>query len=384
MPHYHARINGRVRTLAFYETALDLTREQALLLIIRPWLTDRPIIVNGKRIAYQDIRRLRVNVTDEVSGHYRRAAEERYSEASSRSIEWYVADAGRDVTNELIEAGVSNHREPRPSTDAREVFVVHGRNISARNAMFEFLNAIGLHPLEWSEAVQSTGQASPYIGDILEAAFSRAHAVIVLMSPDDEARLREAFREPNDGADEIELTGQARPNVLFEAGIAMGRSAERTVLVELGHLRKFSDVAGRHTIRFDGGSESRQALAQRLQTAGCPVNMNGTRWHSAGDFKEALQLANATDLRFSEDVMSLLNAAVTGDGTLTTYGINGGLVIQAGAHGFGGPGDLREETRWRDALNSASGLGLIAGGPSQFAVTHTGREAVENHKRPAS
>ena len=72
-------------------------------------------------------------------------------------------------------------------------FVVHGRNEAARKAMFEFLIALDLHPLEWSESVTDTGKASPYIGEILDAAFSRAHAIVVLFTPDDEARLREPF-----------------------------------------------------------------------------------------------------------------------------------------------------------------------------------------------
>jgi CAP12/Pycsar effector protein, TIR domain len=40
---------------------------------------------------------------------------------------------------------------------ARRVFVVHGRNSAVRSAMFAFLRAIGLHPIEWSEAVKMTG-----------------------------------------------------------------------------------------------------------------------------------------------------------------------------------------------------------------------------------
>src|SRR5438874_11427835 len=31
--------------------------------------------------------------------------------------------------------------------DAKRVFVVHGRNLRARNAVFQFLRSVGLHPL---------------------------------------------------------------------------------------------------------------------------------------------------------------------------------------------------------------------------------------------
>jgi predicted nucleotide-binding protein len=80
---------------------------------------------------------------------------------------------------------------------------------------------------------------------------------------------------------------QARPNVLFEAGLAFGRHPERTIVVELGHSKRFSDIVGRHTIRITNKGEDRQALANRLTTAGCTVNLDGTDWHSAGDFDGA-------------------------------------------------------------------------------------------------
>ncbi|HYX72246.1 MAG TPA: nucleotide-binding protein, partial [Nitrososphaera sp.] len=167
----------------------------------------------------------------------------------------------------------------------QNVFVVHGRNLEARNALFRFLRSIGLKPLEWSHAIELTGKAAPYIGDILDAAFSEAQAVVVLMTPDDEARLREPYRSANDPGYELELTGQARPNVLFEAGMALGRHPERTVIVELGRLRPFSDIAGRHTIRLDNSSIARQELAQRLTRAGCAVDLRGTDWHREGNFE---------------------------------------------------------------------------------------------------
>jgi hypothetical protein len=176
-----------------------------------------------------------------------------------------------------------------PNTpDPTIVFVVHGRNIEARNALFIFLKAIGLHPLEWSEAITMTGEGSPYIGDVLEKAFSVAQAIIVLMTPDDEARLRLSFRSQNEETHDIELTPQARQNVLFEAGMAMGRSLDRTILVELGKVRPFSDIVGRHVIRIDNSKEKRSDLASRLKNAGCPIELSGDYWQSAGDFMGAL------------------------------------------------------------------------------------------------
>src|SRR5881394_258804 len=58
--------------------------------------------------------------------------------------------------------------------DPRNVFVVHGRNVEARTALFRFLRSIGLRPLEWSHTIELTGKAAPYIGEILDVAFTNA------------------------------------------------------------------------------------------------------------------------------------------------------------------------------------------------------------------
>jgi predicted nucleotide-binding protein len=126
--------------------------------------------------------------------------------------------------------------------------------------------------------------ASPYIGDILDMAMRQVQAVVVLLTGDDEARLRGEFVSVDDADYERELTPQPRPNVIFEAGLALGRFPDRTILVQVGKLRPFSDIAGRHSIRFKNTVKARQELAQRLKIAGCPVDLSGTDWHDAGLF----------------------------------------------------------------------------------------------------
>lgn len=174
--------------------------------------------------------------------------------------------------------------------DGRTVFVVHGRDGVARDDMFVFLRALGLHPLEWTEAIELTKKAAPYVGEILDAAFEHATAVVVLMTPDDLVQLRPDLLKSSDDATERKLTGQARPNVLFEAGLAFGTHPNRTVLVELGRMRPFSDVGGRHTVRMTGSPTSRHALAARLRKAGCKVETDAKQdWLSAGKFEDPLK-----------------------------------------------------------------------------------------------
>jgi hypothetical protein len=149
--------------------------------------------------------------------------------------------------------------------------------------MFAFLRSIGLRPIEWSEAVQMTGEGSPYLGQVLDTALNAAQAIVVFLTPDDIAYLRPEYASGDDDR-ETDPQAQARPNVLFEAGMAMGRDPKRTVLVELGQLRPFSDVVGRHVVRINNSPAKRKELAQRLESAGCSVDLTGDDWFTAGDF----------------------------------------------------------------------------------------------------
>ncbi len=166
--------------------------------------------------------------------------------------------------------------------DARRVWVVFGRNRAARDGVFEFLRALRLDPIEWDHAMKMTGEASPYTGAVLEQAFAEAQAVVVLLTPDEVAYLRPEYSD-GDADPESKPSCQARPNVLFEAGMSMGLHPDRTVLVELGHVRPFSDVVGRHLLRLDNTPEMRTSFAERLRTAHCEVDTSGRDWLSAGD-----------------------------------------------------------------------------------------------------
>lgn len=187
---------------------------------------------------------------------------------------------------EAIDTSMNASSSPKgENPDSRKVFVVHGRDEQLRKDFFAFLRSLGLHPLEWSQAIALTDSASPYIGEVLERAFARAQAVVVLLSPDDEAKLKDAYVRDGDPDYERELKGQARPNVLFEAGMAFGSHPKRTVMVEIGELRPFSDVAGRHTVRLDNSAKARLDIANRLENAGCAVSKSGQDWLEIGDLQ---------------------------------------------------------------------------------------------------
>jgi len=300
--YYHVRITPKSNPYAT-ETILDLTPEELDRQFVIPHKQGNAIVINGKTISVHDLDRIQIHETNGDSSQVASDLEgfelemgyiQPYDEVTYSALR--LAQQGEDVTNKYIfEAPVQaaaprgqQANQARPAPDTREVFVVHGRNEKARAGLFDFLRAINLRPLEWSDALELTGKGSPYVGEALDAAFSHAHAVVVLFTPDDEVRLKSAYRNDSDGDDEIELSGQARPNVLFESGMALGRDENRTILVELGELRPFSDTLGRHTVRPSTDDDWRRDLANRLKTAGCPVDLGQRDWETAGDLETAL------------------------------------------------------------------------------------------------
>jgi predicted nucleotide-binding protein len=191
-----------------------------------------------------------------------------------------IVRAYREASNKNISESEEN--------EFKRVFIVHGRNSKARTALDTFLRSIGLEPLYFSEASYKTGKGAPYIGEVLETAFSMAKVIIVLMTPDDKAYLQEAYQEPDDPIHEIELTPQARPNVLFEAGMALGQFPDNTILIQLGRLRPFSDIDGRHKILLDNSESKRRVLYKRLESLECSVSLQNDNWKTAGDFETCL------------------------------------------------------------------------------------------------
>lgn len=174
----------------------------------------------------------------------------------------------------------------KTSIDDRAVFIVHGRNLNAKAELEKFLRHIDLFPISWTEAANATNKTRPSTMDIIEAGMSMARAIVVLFSPDDEARLKSRFHKPGGEKDyEANLTGQARQNVLLEAGMALGKAPDRTVFVRLGNPRPISDIEGINWIDLDDGFDNRSRLFSELRKAGASVRTGlDLRADSAGRF----------------------------------------------------------------------------------------------------
>ena len=273
---------------------------RALAAFWRSWQLQQHIAEFCARLGESETARLLAGSALDAPDQAERARLHMYRQLAVFGHELAVAVAGSDESMSHAKdplGSASQTQSAQPEDESRRVFVVYGRNLKARDAMFSLLRAVDLDPIEWNEAVSFTGEGSPFNGQVIEKAFSQARAVVVLITGDDLVRLGSRFQTATDAAYEKQLTPQARPNVLFEAGMAFGRHPERTILVTLGDSRPFSDVAGRNVIRISNKPEDRHALVGRLKNAGCPVKTKQrVDWLHAGDFDGALL---APDLDFN-------------------------------------------------------------------------------------
>ncbi len=166
----------------------------------------------------------------------------------------------------------------------KKIFVVHGRNNTLRDAVFSFLRALNLEPMEWSQAIALLESGSPFVGEVIDVALKISAAVIIIFSPDDLAVLKNEFVKYDDKEEEKKLSPQPRPNVLFEAGMAFGINPKKTIILQFGELRQISDIGGRHVIKMNNTPEKRKDLLDRLINANCDLESGGTDWLKVGNF----------------------------------------------------------------------------------------------------
>lgn len=153
--------------------------------------------------------------------------------------------------------------------DRRKIFVVHGRDMRPVSVIQQYLQHLHLEMMSWSAARALTGKPSPHTYEIVEAGMRGAAAVLVIFSPDDLARVKDDFSDDDDP--DRALQGQARQNVLLEAGMAFAMSRERTVFVQTARTREISDIAGFNWVPLNGLYDSRKDLKERLVQAGATV-----------------------------------------------------------------------------------------------------------------
>lgn len=222
-------------------------------------------------------------------------------DSSPRSSETEnVNDAGRKA------------RTSAPRPDPKSVFVIHGRNMPAKDEMGIFLRACGLKPINFGDLRAELG-GTPTIDRIVEEGMARAQGVVALFTADEYASLRPSFIGPVDHGAQIERW-QARPNVIFEAGMAFGKDRDRVVFVLLGNPHLFTDVAGVHVLRPTNDVHGDRAVLRDTLRKGmrCGVE-DSSDWMKAGDFDRCVQFPTEVSPRNSFELPKSESSAAVMD-----------------------------------------------------------------------
>ncbi|MGY6164108.1 TIR domain-containing protein [Paraburkholderia strydomiana] len=168
--------------------------------------------------------------------------------------------AQRELREELEDAEPAAQMSVPASTSlSRRVFVVHGHDDGAREAVARFLERIGFEAIILHE---QANQGRTVIEKI--EAHGDVHFAVVLLTPDDIGCANGGEPEP-----------RARQNVLLELGYFIGRlGRERVCALKRGTLEIPSDFAGVVWEKMDDSGGWKQALGRELEAAGHEVDWN--------------------------------------------------------------------------------------------------------------
>lgn len=168
-------------------------------------------------------------------------------------------------------------------------FIVHGRDTDALKELVTFLDVLGVGYLSFDDV--SADRPNQFIADIVVNGISAADVVIALFTPDEQAALYDPRTAAYLGGRHGEARWQARPNVLFEAGVALGIARDRTILATLGaDVKLFSDVLGIHVI--DLAKPTAKSLIHSKLSNFFPeakLNLSAAAGPEAGDFSQVLR-----------------------------------------------------------------------------------------------
>ncbi len=189
-----------------------------------------------------------------------------FPEERARTIIEFVLENPGAVTAEgrLLSAFLRDHLRPgrgsEEGANGREpdrVFVVHGRDVAAKESVVEFLRGVGLTPIVLHD---QPNKGRP----LLTKFFSEAQLVtfaVILMTGDDVG-----------GLDEGSLTPRARQNVILELGYFLSHLGQPNVCALVGvGLEVPSDFHGIVYVPLDDQMEWQRELLRELRAAGLPV-----------------------------------------------------------------------------------------------------------------
>jgi predicted nucleotide-binding protein len=263
---YHARVAlkpERAKDSATLAYELDMTREDLVTKIARPFAENKQFLCGGVIVNPPRVQELRFNETQQSSSElapFINARRRSHNIVSLGPPEREVIWEGKDITREIIDEvnrPAPKHVETEPTILSDRVFIVHGHDERAVDQTELLIRRFGLTPIILRDA-PSGGRT---VVEKFEA-YSNVGCAIVLLTPDDFG-----------GKDRENLLPRARQNVVWEWGYLVGRLGRQNVicLYKTG-VEIPSDLHGLVTIHVsDDIREKADEIRRELTAAGYKI-----------------------------------------------------------------------------------------------------------------
>lgn len=389
MPYYHVRITA-LSDPSEVEIELDLDLEGLTKRFIDPYKKGIAILISGRTIARQDLKRMQINKTEKDSTSINADLLEGLRARNTimpvdlrgRLDSKLLAEQGQDVTAEFV-AGPPGYeveeinpaiRQPRSTTSMR-VFISHNSNdVELATLLIELLRkALRLS----SEEIRCTSvdgyrmQAGAPIDERLRAEVHDAELLIGLITPNS---LGSAY-------------------VFFELGARWGAGKHMIPLLASGVTPEQLEgpLAGINALNSSVDSQ----VHQFLEDAAKHLNLSLDKASSyAAAVNEMVRVASESTAveerlpitpehpRLSEEAKQLLiEATKSSMANILRVGAMGGLIIQANGKNLCERGNPRSEAIWEGALKDLIIMGFVEdqkGKGEVFVVTREGFQAAND------
>ncbi len=276
MPYYHLLIVTYDFGRMYYELDkinLSEIKEE----IVIPFLKGERFLFDGYFFEKAEVERIVIKESAYTSQMYADALNKVYSDGPAylkredivSDKDEYTTDITRRIFKEcrsLLQGATSKSEAPtvtKPKTpmDKSKVFIVHGHDGEAKQAVARFVEKIGLEAIILHEQANS----GKTIIEKIEAN-SNVGFGIVLYTPCDEGRPK---------GEEDQLKPRARQNVVFEHGYLIGKIGRKNVCALVkGDIEKPNDISGVVYIKMDEADSWKYAVGKEMKACGYDVDLN--------------------------------------------------------------------------------------------------------------
>jgi predicted nucleotide-binding protein len=165
----------------------------------------------------------------------------------------------RNLVAKLGSEAAADRAGPLARQDRSKVFVVHGHDEGAREAVARFIQALRFQPIILHEKANEGRTVIEKVEAHGDVGFA-----VVLLTPDDEGCVKGGTPGP-----------RARQNVILELGYFIGRlGRKRVCALKRGELEIPSDFGGVVYEPFDAAGGWKLAIARELRAAGFEIDWN--------------------------------------------------------------------------------------------------------------